>query len=278
MLSLALPEPAGAQRLRGRLLDIESNQPVAAGLVTLVAANGTRITTSVTDEGGYWFLDVPRAGTYYVAARRIGFQPWTAGPLEVKAGDDLNSVFHLRRLPALLTPVEVSARATQRYLELAGFYERQRADFGHFMTPEAIDKRQADRVTDLLSGVPGVRVVSMTTGSVGALYVVLRGSNLSYGGVCRPRVYVDGLLFALGDSRPRQRVDLEGTELFLEDEIQQLDQGMSLDDVGHPSTIAAIEVYRSSSQVPVQFGGTSAQTLCGVIVIWTRTGRMPGGR
>ncbi len=36
--------------------------------------------------------------------------------------------------------------------------------------------------------------------------------------------------------------------------------------------ILAIEVYRSATEVPVQFGGTSVETLCGVIVIWTRTG------
>jgi hypothetical protein len=56
-----------------------------------------------------------------------------------------------------------------------------------------------------------------------------------------------------------------------------MDEALSLDDIGHPSTIAAVEVYRSASQVPVQFGGTSVETLCGVIVIWTRTGRLRVG-
>jgi hypothetical protein len=198
--------------------------------------------------------------------------------VEVKRGDDLRSVFHLRRLPVMLDPVEVSAAATRRYLELAGFYDRQRADFGHYVTAEDIEKRQAARITDLLTSLPGVNLVSMSPGGVGALSVQLRGSNLSDGGVCRPRVFVDGVMYARGDSRLKRAAGGQDVERRVEDEIQELDEGLSLDDIGHPSIIAAIEVYRSASQVPVQFGGTSVETLCGVIVIWTRTGTMRAGR
>lgn len=272
MLAVVLALPASAQRLRGRLLDLESNEPLAAGLVTLLKSDGTSIITAVTDAQGHWLLDAPGSGSYYVTAKRIGYQPWLAGPVDVKAGDDLNSIFHLRRRPVMLDPVEVSARATQRYLALMGFYDRQRADFGHFVTPAEIEQRQAARVTDLLAGLPGVNLVSMGTGSAGALFVRLRGSNLSQGGACRPRVYVDGLLYALGDSRPVRQEGGSELERRPEEELQKIDQGLSLDDIGHPSTIAAIEVYRSASQVPAQFGGTSVETLCGVIVIWTRTG------
>jgi hypothetical protein len=264
--------PLSAQTLRGRLLDLESNEPLAAGLVTLVTADGRSVLTVVTGRDGHWLLEVPGPGAYYVAAKRIGYQPWMTGPVKVEPGDDLNSVFHLRRAPVLLSPVEVSARETRRFLELRGFYDRQRADFGQFLGPEDVEQRQAVRITDLLASLPGVHRVSMTTGSAGAVFVQLRGSSLSQGGVCRPRVYVDGLLYALGDSRPR-RVDSDAGTERQADEETELDQGLSLDDIGHPSTIAAIEVYRSGAQVPVQFGGTSVQTQCGVIVIWTRAGR-----
>jgi len=277
LLALAGAQAAGAQHVRGRLLDLASNEPLAAGLVTLLAANGTSLITAVSDREGYWVLQVPAAGAYYIEAKRLGYQPWMTGLVEVKRGDDLSSVFHLRRLPITLPAVEVSAAATRRYLELAGFYERQRADFGHYVTPEDIEKRQAAKITDLLTSLPGVNLVSLSAGSVGAVSVRLRGSNLSQGGICRPRVFVDGVLYARGDSRPK-RADNGDVERRVEDEIQELDKSLSLDDIGHPSTIAAIEVYRSATQVPVQFGGTSVETLCGVIVIWTRTGSMRSGR
>jgi carboxypeptidase family protein/TonB-dependent receptor-like protein len=280
LVALAGAQPAGAQHLRGRLLDLESNEPLVAGFVTLMGANGTTLVTALSDREGSWVLAVPGPGSYYVAAKRVGYRPWVAGPLNVKAGDELSSVFHLERVPVTLDPVEVRAQATKRFLELAGFYDRQRADFGHYITPEDIDKRHAARITDLLSGLPGVTIVAPTKGSVGPLSIQLRGSNLSEGGLCRPRIFVDGLLYARGDARPKRRDNAQAIERSIEDEIQRLDQGLSIDDIGHPSIIAAIEVYRSATQVPVQFGGTSVETLCGVIVVWTRTGkpttRLPG--
>jgi hypothetical protein len=265
--------PAAAQSLRGRLLDVESNQPVAAGLLTLLTPDSVSITTAVTDADGFWNLAVPGAGTYFVEAKRLGYQPWVAGPVDLKPEDDLNSVFHLRRLAFRLDPIEVSAEATERYLDLQGFYERQRSDFGHFMTPEDIEKRRASRVSDLLMGLPGVNLVSGTSGSVGSRYIQLRGGSLARDGVCRPRIFVDGLMYARGDSRPRRLEDF-ATEQNFNDQLEIVDQGLSIDDLGHPSIIAAVEIYRSAVQVPVQFGGTSIETQCGVIVIWTRTGRM----
>lgn len=269
---LAAAQSASAQRVRGRLLDLQSDEPVPAGTLTLLSASGSAIMTGVSDREGYWVLDVPGPGSYYVSAARIGYQRWVSGPVTVEPGDD-------RRLPVMLDPVVVSARATRRYLDGAGFYERQRSNFGHFMSPEDIQRRHPTTVTDLLTGLPGVAVgLTQTGGSVGVRAVELRGSDNARGGVCRPRVFVDGLMYARGDSRPRPRNDALDVEQRMEGQLQRIDQAVSLDDIGHASTIAAIEVYRSATQVPVQFGGTSVETLCGVIVIWTRTGRMGAAR
>ena len=279
LLLAVAAQAANAQRLRGRLLDLSSEEPIPAGIVTLLSADGAALLNGVSDRQGYWTLDAPAPGSYYVAAARIGYQRWVSGPVALRTDDDWNSVFRLRRLPVMLDPVVVSARATRQYLDRAGFYQRQQANFGHFMDPEAIEKRRATTVTDLLTGLPGVTVGLMQGGgSVGVRAVELRGSNLSHGGVCRPRVFVDGLMYSRGDSRPVREDDALGTEARMEDAVHRVDQAISLDDIGHPSTIAAVEVYRSAVQVPVQFGGASVETLCGVIVIWTRTGRIAADR
>ncbi len=180
-------------------------------------------------------------------------------------------IYRLRPKPIEMDPIEVSVSATRRHLELAGFYERQRSDFGTFLGPEQIERKRAPRITDLLQGLPGVRLVAMNAGSTGRRFIQLRGSNLSQGGVCRPRIFVDGLLYALGDSRPKDRFDDPATETA-EEIFEELDQGLGIDDIGPPSDLAGIEIYRSAIQVPVQFGGTSVQTLCGVIVVWTKRG------
>ncbi len=276
LLAVCGAEAAGAQRLYGRLLDLESNQPIASGILTLITKDGERIATAVTDEDGDWLLEVPVPGVYFVEAKRLGYQPWVDGPLEVQPGDDAIFSYHLNPAAVVLDAVEISAAATERYLGLTGFYERQRSNFGHFVTPEFIERRQGGRITELLSAIPGVRVV--TSGGSGRRFVQLRGSFLSHGGICRPRVYVDGLVYTPGDSRPQGMDAFSNPELFTNaaGELDDRDryQGLTIDDIAHPSTIAAIEVYRSGVQVPVQFGGNSVETQCGVIVVWTRVGRM----
>lgn len=274
LLLAGAADASGQQHMSGRLLDVDSNEPIAAGSIELLAEDSSIVARAMSDAQGHWRLDVPRPGRYYVTASHPGYQRWTSAAVDVAAGDQLNAVFHIQRLAVRLDPIEVRAEAVRQYLEASGFFERQRSNFGHFVTPEAIEKRQAARVTDLLTAIPGVQRVALAGGSVGPAQIQLRGSSLSQGGLCRPRVFVDGLMYSSGDSRPVRRNDADATERAEEELLRRMDQAISLDDLGHPSIIAGIEVYRSASQVPVQFGGTSVDTLCGVIVIWTHTGRM----
>jgi len=270
LFMLAAVQSASAQQhIRGRVLDLASNSPIRAVLLTLHGADSSVVASSVSDAAGRWRLDAPRPGAYYIAARRLGYQPWVSSALTLDAAAELESVLHLQALAVTLDPIHAEAAAVRENLEYAGFFDRQRGNFGHFMGPDAIQRRQASRVTDLLSAIPGVQLVSI--GSAGPAQVGLRGSSVTDAILCRPRVFVDGLMYARGDSRPVRARAFDATEQA--DLEQRMDQSFSLDDIGHPSTIAAIEVYRSATQVPVQFGGTSAETLCGVVVIWTRSGR-----
>lgn len=276
-LGLAASSSVSAQHIRGQLLDLQTDDPIPSGFLTLLAADSSIVAKTVSDAGGYWRLEVPEPGLYYVAAERMGYRRWISDPLQVAADDELNAVFHLPPSAVRLEAIDVRAAAVRRYLENSGFFERQRGNFGHFVTPEAIEKRQAARVTDLLTAVPGVQRLAPPGGGAGPAQIQLRGSSLSQGGMCRPRVFVDGLMYSYGDSRPIQRNEQTNATEQEDDILRRMDQALSLDDIGHPSIIAAIEVYRSASQVPAQFGGTSVETLCGVIVVWTHTGRMRSG-
>ena len=280
LLAVWGPQTAAAQRLQGRLLDLQSNQPISSGILTLITEDGERVATAVTDDGGSWLLDAPNPGVYFIEAKRLGYQPWIDGPLEIQTGDAPVFVYHLRPAAIPLDPLEISAAATERYLQLSGFYERQRSDFGHFMTPDDIQRRQAARITDMLMSLPGVRLID-AGGGAGGRHIQLRGGSLRRDGICRPRVFVDGSLFMRGDSRPLGVDDFGRPEqreaLEQDSDFARLFRGSSLDDIGHPSTIAAVEIYRSAVQVPVEFGGTSMQTQCGVIVVWTKVGRMGQG-
>jgi len=92
--------------------------------------------------------------------------------------------------------------------------------------------------------------------------------------LCEPRVFLDGLVVIRGGSRPTARQPGGDPASELEDLFEDPRFGaMALDDLISPNVIEAIEVYRSASQVPAEFGGSGVFTRCGVVVIWTRRGR-----
>jgi hypothetical protein len=267
--------PAVGQVLRGRLLDLDTNEPIPRGVLTLIRDDGERVRVVTTDDDGRYRLTAPGPGSYLIEARRLGYGMWLDGPVELEAGDEWETEYHLQALPIQLAPVEVTAEAELRetFLQHVGFYERQKADFGHFVTREDIEHRAPARMTDLLSAVPGVRLVPSASG-LSRASIGFRGSRLSQGGVCHPRVFVDNLVVIRGDARPRG-LDVQGfRETATEANRDPAERPeIALDDVVQPDDVEAIEVYRRGVEVPARFGGTSTQTQCGVIVIWTRSGR-----
>jgi len=266
--------PALGQMVRGHLRDVRTNETIADGLVSLVRCGGERVASVLTGADGAYRLAAPAAGCFLLEARRIGYQTWIDGPVELHAGDDRETEVRLRALPVPLPPLEVAGAPPppDAFLAGVGFYERQRSDFGHFITREQIQARAPQRVTDLLAGIPGVRVVPGTSG-LDRAGIELDGSLLSHGGRCHPRVFVDGIMVIRGDARPRG-LDVSGLPAATEAALPGAERPeMELDDLVQPEDIQAVEVYRRGSEVPVRFGGTSTSTQCGVVVIWTRRGR-----
>lgn len=116
--------------------------------------------------------------------------------------------------------------------KLAEFDERRRLGFGHFLTQADIEKRIAVSIDDLLRPIPSV--------------MIIRDSALSQrelpARTCGFVIYQDGVL--LHESR--------------------------LSRLPRPSDIAGIEVYSGPATIPLQY--KSANTTCGVILIWTKDG------
>lgn len=118
--------------------------------------------------------------------------------------------------------------------KLQGFYERSRQarTFGRFFTEEQIRRMNPRSTSELFRNVPGVTLGSDQSGGN---VIRIRG--------CQPMVWLDG-----------QR--MPGTEL---------------DEVIVPSEIAAIEFYQSSAGIPAQYL-ERGNRLCGLILVWTKTG------
>ncbi|UCC72309.1 MAG: TonB-dependent receptor [Gemmatimonadota bacterium] len=274
LLLAGLTHPVEGQVVRGRLLDLHTNQPIAEGVLTLIPEQGRGVLSVVTGDDGAYRLEAPAPGRYFIEARRFGYRSWVDGPIDLRAGDDWETEYHLAAIPFVLDPVVVTVPRTvyEAFLERVGFFERQKGDFGHFITRDEIERRVPARMTDLLSTIPGVRLVPSSSG-LSRSSLSFRGSVLSMGGACHPRVFVDGLIVILGDARVRG-TDVYGfPELGTEVAADPSERPeIALDDVVMPGDVEAVEVYRRASEVPAQFGGMSTATQCGVIAIWTRRG------
>ncbi len=116
--------------------------------------------------------------------------------------------------------------------KLREFYEhkQQRASFGRFLEQHDIRRLGPNNPSELFRNIPGVVLATSVEGNT----LRIRG--------CQPMVWVDG-----------QRVP-----------------GAELDEVIHPSEIAAIEFYPSNAGIPAQYLERSNR-LCGSVLVWTRS-------
>lgn len=268
-----LVEPAWAQVIRGRVLEAETNKPVAGARVMAHLAGDTVGLLGISDDDGRFEVRLPVPGAYVVDVARLGYRPQHRGPLDLQTGQVTSLSVILPVVPVTLDPVTVQAQVNATMLQQVGFYGRMRSDFGHFITRDQVESRRAHRASDLLRAIPGVGIMPDRL-HPGQVRIQMRGSHLSNGGLCSPRVFVDGLVAIRGDARPPGR---SGNQANNEEERLYGDDPRApepeLDDVVRPEDIEAMEIYRSASQVPAEFGGNSMFTRCGVIVIWTRRGR-----
>lgn len=268
---------AQAQQLSGRVVDLDTEGPVAGATVSLVSFNRGQVASVVTDARGRFTLRADRGGIFRAEVRRVGSQPIVDGPFELADGQSIETVYRVKLVPLTLETLDVIAEreAAQRFLTEAGFYERQRSDFGKFIDRDAIEARRARHLTDLLATVAGVRLSPGSNGFDRAS-IRLRGSTLSSGGACQPKIYLDGLMVIQGDARPYSRVTLEDPNRSTEIQANEVERTeVDINDIVMPNDVEAMEVYRSGSQVPARFGGTSTSTQCGVIAIWSRRGGRP---
>lgn len=225
--------PLSAQVFQGRVVDAGTRDPIDGATVVLVARDSVTLDAASTDSVGQFSVAAEEEGSYRLIARRIGYPATISHPLEVSEGDTLRVEFRISAGAVLLDPVVVTGRRRRPPPDIAAFYARaERAIFGTFLTRDQIERANAMRASDLLRRVPGVQVGPMR---YGAAVATMRG--------CLPTIIVDGVI-----------ANFE----------------TSIDNLVSPRDLEGLEVYRASSQVPVEYGGLRVQ--CGAIMIWTRRG------
>lgn len=199
---------------------------------------------TLTNASGEWTLLLPPTEAIDIAIRRIGYLP---GKVRVERGADTTVTVSLQRLAVLLSTQVVRAQQQVRTLETRGFYSRmleqvRGALVGEFVTPEEIEMRNPQRVTQLLEQRRGLQVRR------GNSCQVITTCYRVYGqGGCAATVYLDN-----------QRLNrLNGS-----DEVPAIDELIPV------SGVSGIEVYPRGSSAPPRFQALAGT--CSIVVIWTK--------
>lgn len=252
VLVMGLIRSATAQRVTVRVVDSVDGGGLQGALIRFQDTLGSTLAEGRTNGHGTLSGSVYADAVLLLTVVRIGYKPLLALRLRLSADNADTIVVALLRIPSLLPPLVVEAAPSESYLVAAGYYERRRLGFGHFLDPEQVEERSrgARDIADLLVNIPGVDLLQFGSGRIGSV-VHVTGMN-SVARACRvPRVFVDGMLILDSHESPA-------------DVVGQLEQVVT------PRDVAAVEIYRRPAEVPSQWGGSDSG--CGVVLIWTKRG------
>lgn len=240
---------AKAQVIRGVVVEADAavdteaeflSSPVPRAEVELLVDENRSGIRTETDSAGFFQLRAPEAGTFRLGVEHPAYLSYQSEPFEIGADEAVVLEVRLGRNVIPLEPLIVTARINST---LADFHSRRtRGGFATFLTREEVEARAAGRTTDLLRGLPGIRIDFQRWG-VGPAIEMQGGF-----GSCEPTIFIDGVEAPQSTSN-------------------------SLNDFLSPDRIEGVEVYTSHATVPAQF----RSGMCGVILFWTRRGGREGG-
>jgi hypothetical protein len=252
VLALSAITPAAHAQSVVRVLDRDS-LPIPYALVQV--GGGTE---RIADSLGRARFGKEIGAAPSLTVRRIGYAPFQGRATASPHGEFVVLLEPtVRELEAVQT---VALRSTP--LSRTGFYDRMQrvhdgAIVGRFITPEELEQRRPTLVSQVLQGLPSVRVQRAPDG---------RAVVLGRGG-CPMTVLLDG-----------QRLNglLQDNKQFRNTSINPRGQyggggagDLSLDQATVATEVMAIEVYNSTANAPSELIPTTGGGSCGLIAIWT---------
>jgi hypothetical protein len=236
----AVATPALAQARLASLVGVVRDTAGAPVSGVEIWLRGSDLYTHTAENGGFRLLDIT-PGDARLTVRRMGYEPITVD-ITLSPGIRDTVVISMSMVAASIAGVSVEEeRMTRSTKLLKGFWDRRASGFGHFVTREEIDAKQAHNFTDLVRMTPGLNV--MTVGG----RQTIRFRNTGGRGDCPPQYWLDG-----------SRIDSAGPDEFV------------------PGSIEAVEIYNGISTTPAQFAPrvvSFGPKTCGTIVVWSR---LPG--
>jgi hypothetical protein len=194
------------------------------------------LTARTNGKGEFTLANIP-AGTHDVAVRRIGY-----GVIEIRI--DFPADQRVERQFRLSPTVTLeSMRVVDTHSDMPGFDDHRRLALGAFLTRAELEPQENRRLAEILRQFKGVKIETSGTHTYITSALGIRSAKTN---ACYALVYLNRALVFRGDP---------GEDLFDLSSIQ-------------PTMIEAIEFYSTAAKTPMQY--TSANSDCGVLVIWTR--------
>lgn len=263
-------DDAGSSRvgtIRGTSTDAGSSEPLDQVRIELLDRSDEVVESTVTNGTGGFFLRAPGEGTYRVRASRLGFATRTSDEFVFR--DNRWAIVNLPMSAEAidLDPIRVAVRAEgPRYPHMTEYYDRrdhyERLGQGKFIERLELEAFEGSSLVDALPALSSVVQPGFVNGSGRVLRMRARGIG---GGLCRPNIYIDGVLqraliptaSANGDT-----VGMEG----------------SIDQILTTSRVESVEIYDDGFlNAPGEFSDFDFRMQpgqdgagCGVIAIWTR--------
>lgn len=235
-LVLALPAAAGAQIVRGAVLEEGTTTPIEGVTVELLATDLAVLATATTDANGWFQLEAEQEGRFLVRTAHPFYGTGRVDSLEVGRHETVTVTLRMARTPVPLEPLVVAARSRnplQRFRTRA-----EEARIGRFVSRDFIARRPTSLPSELLFMTPGVRVVRQDGTSRSNVVLMRSGA-----GSCAANVYLDGLPVPQG-------------------------LGFSIDELTAADLIEGIEIYDAYEPIPAEF--LQQPGSCGVVAFWSR--------
>jgi len=224
-----------------------TTQPIALADVTLVDIG---VGTRANESGEFRMVDVP-AGEHHLVVRRVGYSPVDT-TLTFGSGQNVVRRIGLSRA-TVLDSVRVIAEATPRAMRT--FEEHRKLGLGHFYGRAELAKMENQTMGAVLRSLPGMRLMVGISTQLWAASARDRATErtpdaadrkMGARRACYAVVYLNNSVVYRGQN---------GEPLFDVNSIR-------------PDQLEAIEYYASAVEVPIEYG--SIDSLCGVLVLWTR--------
>lgn len=129
---------SSAQIIRGTLLDDKTERPIELASVLMRDTASFVVASATTDSAGNFVLRAPRAGTYTLLARRIGYRTDVSPPLPLGEGQTLEMDFLIAVRPVALATVTVTEEQRRARRDLVAGLDT-RALGSRLITPERIE-------------------------------------------------------------------------------------------------------------------------------------------